>query len=68
VNPGSTSPPEAWQFITNEQLAAWLGNRSIHTIRRWRKAGTGPVGHKIGRRVLYLVADVQTWLDEQADD
>lgn len=35
------------------------------TLRYWRHLGTGPRSYKIGRRVVYDLADVQAWLDEQ---
>lgn len=36
------------------------------TLRYWRHVGDqGPRSFKVGRRVMYRAADVQTWLDEQ---
>ncbi len=35
------------------------------TLRFWRHKGTGPHSARIGRRIKYREADVQTWLDEQ---
>ena len=36
----------------------------IETVRYWRYAGKGPKSFKIGRTVLYDVADVEAWIDE----
>ena len=32
------------------------------TVRYWRHMGTGPVGFKRGRRVLYARSAVEVWL------
>jgi excisionase family DNA binding protein len=34
------------------------------TVRYWRHLGKGPRSFKIGRRVLYPIADVRAWLKE----
>jgi phage terminase Nu1 subunit (DNA packaging protein) len=37
----------------------------VRTLDRWRMLGIGPVGFKVGKRVLYREADVHRWLAEQ---
>jgi DNA-binding transcriptional MerR regulator len=34
------------------------------TLRHWRDQRTGPLSIKVGRRVMYRVADVDSWLDD----
>ena len=63
-------PPSAykpWQYLTTNQLADWL-HTPVNTIYRWRRFGQGPRGRRVGKRVLFLVSDVQAWLDGLADD
>ncbi len=35
------------------------------TLRYWRHAGTGPKSFRLGGKVVYKTADVESWLDEQ---
>ncbi|KRB73049.1 hypothetical protein ASE01_19940 [Nocardioides sp. Root190] len=37
----------------------------LETLRYWRKQGRGPKAARIGRRVVYRAADVETWIDQQ---
>jgi excisionase family DNA binding protein len=48
------------------ELAAHL-NVPIKTIYVWRTNGTGPRGIRVGKHVRYRQADVDAWLDRQAD-
>jgi hypothetical protein len=46
--------------LTPEELAArW--RVSVDTLRNWRSARTGPAYQKIGRKIAYTLADVQSW-------
>jgi excisionase family DNA binding protein len=51
------------RFLTTEELANWL-RTPAETIRYWRHVGKGPASFKVGRRVLYDVADVEAFLAE----
>lgn len=52
--------------MTTEELAQHL--RTVpSTCRYWRMQGKGPKGVKVGRRVLYDVAEVERWIAEQAE-
>lgn len=53
-----------WQ--TPDQLAEELGI-PVRTIYAWRTKNLGPRGHKIGKHVRFKRADVETWLEQQAD-
>lgn len=46
--------------------AADIVRAPIATLRYWRYLGTGPRSFRLGRRVVYRVADVQAWIDAQA--
>ena len=47
-------------------LSAYLGI-PVASIYRWRYLGQGPRGIRVGRHVRFRLADVERWLDEQAD-
>lgn len=51
-------------YLTTEQVAQRF-HTAPSTVRYWRHIGTGPQGVRIGRRVLYPVAGVQRWVEEQ---
>ena len=59
----------ASEFIGGPQeLHEYLGKRiPVRTIYGWRSKGEGPRGYKVGRHVLYKKADVDRWLEGQAD-
>ncbi len=46
--------------LNTREAAAWL-NLSPRTLDRCRVSGAGPVFHRIGGRVRYLIADLETW-------
>ena len=49
-----------------EQAADYVGlSRASLVTRRWR--GTGPKFIKLGRRVIYLKEDLDTWLESHRD-
>ena len=52
------------QLLDIQQLAAKL-NTSVNTVRYWRTIGYGPKSARIGRRVVYRLADVESWIDAQ---
>jgi DNA-binding transcriptional MerR regulator len=49
------------KYLTTSEVAD-LCRTSPETVRYWRHIGTGPISFKVGRRVLYDVADVEQWL------
>lgn len=53
-------------FMTTNEVAD-LVRTSPETVRYWRHIGTGPKSFKVGRRVLYDSADVDSWLTEQKE-
>jgi excisionase family DNA binding protein len=55
------------EFLTVDELARLLRVPKA-TIYRWRTTGNGPRGHKIGRYVRFRRAELESWLEEHADD
>jgi hypothetical protein len=37
-------------------------NRSVETIRYWRKRGFGPKGFRLGLRVMYVTSEVEQFI------
>jgi predicted DNA-binding transcriptional regulator AlpA len=54
------SPPR--EYLNIEQAAAFIGV-SRQTIDLWRSEATGPDFHRVGRRVLYAVADLRAFME-----
>ena len=50
------------EFLNTDQLAQLL-HTVPSTVRYWRFNGTGPVGFRVGRRVLYRRSAVAEWLN-----
>ena len=70
---GMTTWPPGPRGTTNGSMtdlvdtpgAAVLVHRSARTLEAWRRTGYGPRYLRLRRMVLYRVADIQAWLDEQ---
>lgn len=58
----SSEVQPAGEFLTTEELAA-LVKTTAATCRYWRHINYGPVGFRVGRRVLYRRDEVLDWLD-----
>ena len=56
----STATP----LLSLNEAAAVMGI-APGTLRTWRTKGVGPVGFKVGRRVMYRREAVEAWLAEQ---
>ncbi len=48
------------EWLTTRQVAERY-RTAESTIRYWRHGGYGPMGVRIGRRVLYRRSDVEAW-------
>jgi excisionase family DNA binding protein len=60
-------PPAAPERLASPQeLAIYLGV-PVNTIYRWRTRGDGPRGTRVGKHIRFKWADVDRWLEEQAD-
>ena len=45
--------------------AAELLRAPMAALRYWRHLGTGPRSFRLGRRVVYRLADVRAWIEAQ---
>jgi excisionase family DNA binding protein len=59
-------PLEASRLLTSEEVAAYL-QVPVRTIHNWRSERKGPRASKVGRHLRFRRADVEAWLDQQAD-
>ena len=57
--------PAGDELLTISEVAA-IVRAPIATLRYWRHLGNGPRSFRLGRRVVYRVADLQPWIDDQA--
>jgi predicted DNA-binding transcriptional regulator AlpA len=58
----SSLPP---RYLRTPEAARFLG-LSHRTLEKHRTYGTGPAYRKIGGRVVYALADLQTWAERGA--
>lgn len=49
------------RLLTAKQTAALL-RKSEGTLEDWRRQGTGPPFHRIGRTPVYLAAELRAWI------
>lgn len=61
-----TSASTANALLTIDE-AAEIVRTPVGTLRYWRYLGTGPRSFRLGRRVFYRQADVEEWINAQAD-
>jgi excisionase family DNA binding protein len=54
------------KLLSPAELAEYL-DVPLRTVYVWRSVGTGPRGIRVGKHVRYRPADVDRWLDQQAD-
>ena len=56
---------DAIKFLTPEEVAErYRGEVSVGTLRNWRSMRIGPAFVKIGKAVLYPVAELDAWDEE----
>lgn len=53
------------RYLTNDEAATYL-RLSPRTLEKQRVIGGGPRFRKFGRRVMYAVADLDTWAAERS--
>jgi hypothetical protein len=51
------------KYLTTEEVAEML-RAPVESVRYWRHIGKGPQSFKVGRRVLYAVEDVESFIAE----
>lgn len=57
--------PAATGALSTDDAAAYICH-SPGTLQNWRSLGIGPAYCKVGRRVVYRVADLDAWLSSHA--
>ena len=57
----STVDSSLWSV---EDLSTYLGI-PVPTLYRWRRCGSGPPCHRVGRHLRYIPDEVDAWLREQ---
>ena len=63
LQPAQTTQPA--RYLTNNEAAEFL-RLSPRTLEKQRVIGGGPRFRKFGRRVMYAVADLETWADARS--
>ena len=58
--------PSVAKLLKPDDVADLLGI-PIATIYVWRTRGRGPRALKVGKHLRYRAADVESWLESQAD-
>lgn len=58
-------PVQPARYLTNDEAAEFL-RLSPRTLEKQRVIGGGPRFRKFGRRVMYAVADLETWADARS--
>ena len=61
----STAAAQPQRYLTNDEAAEYL-RLSPRTLEKQRVIGGGPRFRKFGRRVMYSVADLETWADARS--
>ena len=52
---------EKEEYFNTKEVAKYM-KISPRTIERWRTEGQGPEYHKVGRKVIYNVSDINAYL------
>ena len=55
---------EGSEWLTPVELSEEI-KIPLQTLYGWRRGGTGPPAHRIGRHLRYRRSDVETWLADQ---
>jgi predicted DNA-binding transcriptional regulator AlpA len=64
-----STPPEIEQSRTiDEKAVALVTGLALGTIRNKRGEGTGPPYYRVGRRCVYRLTDVLSWMEAQKVD
>lgn len=64
--PDPTSAPDA-SYLTPQQAGQYI-NLSPRTLEKMRSDGGGPRFRKLGKRIRYTKADLDSWADSRACD
>jgi hypothetical protein len=61
----TAAPTNRSHYLDNREAAAFL-RLSPRTLEKQRVTGGGPIYRKLGRRVVYAIADLEAWADARA--
>ena len=61
----TTTTTQPARYLTNDEAAEFL-RLSPRTLEKQRVIGGGPRFRKFGRRVMYAVADLESWADARS--
>jgi len=61
----TTAPAQPQRYLTNDEAADYL-RLSPRTLEKQRVIGGGPRFRKFGRRVMYAVADLDSWAETRS--
>ena len=50
------------EYLNIEEAAEFIGV-SRQTLDKWRMEAAGPAVHRVGRRVLYSIVDLRTFME-----
>jgi predicted DNA-binding transcriptional regulator AlpA len=65
----SPIPPDLEQYRTiNDHLVAQVTGLALGTIRNKRADGTGPTYYRVGRRCVYRLSEVLSWMEARKVD
>lgn len=59
---------DSQQLAARPKAAAGMLGVAERTLEEWRRQGRGPRWIRAGRMVLYPVAGLRAWLDQQQPD
>jgi hypothetical protein len=65
ATPPQPAAAQPQRYLTNDEAAEYL-RLSPRTLEKQRVIGGGPRFRKFGRRVMYAVADLDTWADQRS--
>lgn len=62
----STQAAGATPLMTSQEVADYL-RVPLQTLAAWRVKGVGPKASRVGKHLRYRLADVDMWLEANAD-
>jgi predicted DNA-binding transcriptional regulator AlpA len=62
-----TVSDDSQRLLTIEDVAALL-HLTPAAIHKYRYRGEGPRGYRVGKRILFAVADVTAWLESRREE
>ena len=54
-------------YLTTEEAARYL-RLGVSTLNQWRGKGQGPPFLRAGKKVMYLLADLDAWMESRREE